>query len=332
MGDVAMTVPVIRQLLNQYPELSVTFVSEEKFAPLFTGIARLNFFAADIRGKYNGIFGLYRLYRDFKKEKQITAVADLHDVLRTKILNLFFKLTGYKVKWINKGRQEKKALTRKHNKRLVQLPTTFQRYTDVFRKLGYPVRLTGSSGRIKLPASHSVLQLLGESSMVNIGLAPFAKHREKMYPVEEMEKVVAALSEKGYKLFLLGAGVTEIYQMKQWEKQYPGTLNVAGELSLDEELVFISHLKLMVSMDSANMHLASLFGVPVVSIWGATHPFAGFYGFGQDPSNIVQADLFCRPCSVFGDKKCYRGDWACMQLIKPQQIVDKIEEVLHRTL
>jgi len=77
------------------------------------------------------------------------------------------------------------------------------------------------------------------------------------------------------------------------------------------------------------MHLASLFGVPVVSIWGATHPFAGFYGYGQSPENIVQIDLECRPCSVFGNRKCYRGDWACMQLISPEVIVEKIDNALN---
>ena len=327
-----MAVPVIRQLLDQHPGLSVTFVSDEKFAPLFAGISRLDFFGADIHGKYNGVIGLFRLYRRLKNEKKITVIADLHNVLRTKILNLFFKFSGCKIKQIDKGRAEKKALTRKLNKRLEQLPTTFQRYAGVFGKLGYPVRLSGSSKRIKLPANNTVQQLLSDSSKISIGLAPFAKHREKMYPVKEMEKVVAALSEKGYKLFLFGGGINEINKLEQWEQQYPGALNLAGELSFDEELMHISQLDLMVSMDSANMHLASLFGVPVVSIWGATHPFAGFYGFGQDSSNIVQADLFCRPCSVFGNKKCYRGDWACMQMINPQQIIDKIEEVLHRSL
>jgi ADP-heptose:LPS heptosyltransferase len=81
-------------------------------------------------------------------------------------------------------------------------------------------------------------------------------------------------------------------------------------------------------MDSANMHLASIYGVPVVSIWGATHPFAGFYGWMQDVNNIVQADLYCRPCSVFGNKPCYRGDHACMQMITTEMLMQKIEALL----
>ena len=331
MGDVAITVPVIKELVSQYPDVWITFVSEEKYKPFFENIPRLDFFAVDLHGQYKGLEGLYRLYRRIKSEKKFTAIADLHNVLRTRILSFFFTLSGLKIKRIDKGRKEKKALTRKDNKILVQLPATFQRYADVFAKLGYPVKLTESVKREKLVLNNTVQQLNGNNNRVRIGIAPFAKHKEKNYPLEEMEKVVAALSGKGYKLYFFGIGITEISKLEYWEQKYPGTLNIAGELPLDEELMLISNLDLMVSMDSANMHLASLYGVPVVSIWGATHPFAGFYGFGQDPANIVQADLYCRPCSVFGNKECYRGDWACMKMIPPQQVIDKIEEVLQKT-
>ncbi len=128
-------------------------------------------------------------------------------------------------------------------------------------------------------------------------------------------------------LFLFG-GSNDRMHFEAWEKEFTNVVNMAGRLSFKEELTLISNLHLMVSMDSANMHLASLYAVPVVSVWGATHPFAGFYGFGQNPANAVQEELYCRPCSVFGNKPCYRGDWACMQIISPQQIINKIEYVL----
>jgi ADP-heptose:LPS heptosyltransferase len=83
-------------------------------------------------------------------------------------------------------------------------------------------------------------------------------------------------------------------------------------------------MHLMISMDSANMHLASLFGVPVISVWGATHPYTGFYGWAQPTGNAVQIDLYCRPCSVFGNKPCYRGDHACMEQLPPELILEKL--------
>jgi ADP-heptose:LPS heptosyltransferase len=103
---------------------------------------------------------------------------------------------------------------------------------------------------------------------------------------------------------------------------------MAGKMSFKEELDVISGLDVMVSMDSANMHLASLYGVPVISIWGATHPFAGFYGWGQAIENAVQVDLYCRPCSVFGNKRGVRDDLACLYSISPVAVYNQVMKQL----
>ncbi|RZL98110.1 MAG: glycosyl transferase family 1, partial [Pedobacter sp.] len=90
-----------------------------------------------------------------------------------------------------------------------------------------------------------------------------------------------------------------------------------------------STLNVMISMDSANMHLASLQGIPVVSIWGGTHPFLGFYGWRQPLANAIQIDLPCRPSSVFGNKQCpVHGAAGCMQDITPQMIYEKVMSII----
>jgi ADP-heptose:LPS heptosyltransferase len=92
----------------------------------------------------------------------------------------------------------------------------------------------------------------------------------------------------------------------------------------------MSHLDVMLSMDSANMHLASLTATPVVSVWGATHPYAGFMGWNQDPENVIQVSLECRPCSIYGQKPCMRGDYACLNNIAPETIVERINKILSK--
>src|SRR5687767_14234795 len=215
MGDVAITVPVIHELLNQYPDLWLTFVSDEKYKPFFENIPGLDFFSVDLHAQYKGIAGLYNLYRNLKNEKKFTAIADLHNVLRSRVLSFFFRFSGLTIKRIDKGRKEEKALTRKHNKILVPLPATFQRYADVFGKLGYPVKINESLKRKKLPLNNTVKQLVGNNNSVRIGIAPFAKHKEKVYPLDEMETVVAALSGKGYKQYLFGVGIAEINKLER---------------------------------------------------------------------------------------------------------------------
>lgn len=330
MGDVALMVPVIGRLRDSYPRLTITVVSQEKFRPMFEMLPGVIFFAADIYGRHKGLFGMYRLFQELRKNNKITAIADLHDVIRTRVLRFFFRLAGHQTFIIDKGRQEKKELTRKVNKKLTPLKTTIQRYKEVFDTAGFPFELNTKAERTKLSATDKVLQLMPEVQKVKIGIAPFAMHREKMYPLDHMEEVALSLLQKNYTIILFGGGKKELALMQEWETKYPGMVNTIGRLSFSEELILISQLDGMISMDSANMHLASLFGVPVISIWGATHPFAGFYGFGQSAENIVQAELYCRPCSVFGNKTCYRGDWACLKMIDPQTIIDKTEKMLNR--
>jgi ADP-heptose:LPS heptosyltransferase len=570
LGDVAMTVPVVKSLLQQYPDLQVTYVSNAFVAPLFTGIERLHFQAADLKGRHNGIKGLFNLYRELSRTYNFDAIADLHNVLRTQILRFFFIASFKKIAVIDKGRKEKKELTRKEHKVFKPLKSTIQRYADVFAALGLPVqlhqhlesvkhnsspheynvsqgenqlhteysdnhfnqsnlqtteysklqsnhdaqansgpqvnpvqeRITGepsvssiedfrspdsgnqaasnsadnsaedateikrlhlsgpgqqnqssqnrqsssepqpqetfqdssgtkyqeplqsSSGpkhqetldisqgchisfspnpapssisnpnpsplynqnppltsdappqvssssnsdilpsvfNTNNPSSTSNLKdtslisglidpsltsdlndssiisdsndlslIPGSNSSFLIGIAPFAQHAEKMYPHEKMKEVLRLLLQhQNIKVLLFGGGKLEVSLLQQWEKEIPGLESVAGKMSFHNELKLITQLDLMVSMDSANMHLASLSGIPVISIWGSTHPFAGFYGWGQSPDDAIQVDLYCRPCSVFGNRPCFRGDLACMNSISPFVVYNKIMEKVHK--
>jgi ADP-heptose:LPS heptosyltransferase len=324
-----MTVPVINLLIQQHPELNITMVSNGFVKPLFNDIERLQFYAADLKGRHKGFKGLYRLYLDLKSSFSFDAIADLHDVLRTKILRSFFIFSGKRIAVIDKGRKEKKELTRKKNKILKPLKTTFQRYADVFDSLQLPVVLNYSEGIKKIirPADLQLQQLKGEGNYT-IGLAPFAQYAEKTYPPNKMKEVIRLLlRHKEIKIFLFG-GNSDAAMFQQWEKEFERVESMAGKFNFQRELQLISSLDVMISMDSANMHLASLYSVPVVSIWGATHPYAGFYGWGQLPENAVQIDLYCRPCSVFGNKPGYRGDLACLNNISPLTVYNKVMENL----
>ena len=310
-GDVAMTVPVVTEFLEQNPGVQIVFVTRKNFRDLFEGVPNLTFKGVNI-DDYKGVFGLRKLAGELITEFKPDAVADLHDVIRTKILDRIFKRKNYRVAVINKGKDEKEHLTDVWNLEKMQLKKTTERYADVFRELGFSVEL-----------SHQYRTVSSQKS--GIGFAPFAQHEGKMLPLEKSFELAKHLSEK-HKIYFFGGGKHEEETLDNWVSQIPNTENVAGKLSLNEELSKIASLEIMISMDSANMHLASLVGTRCISVWGATHPYAGFLGYGQHEDDVIQVkDLTCRPCSVFGDKKCYRGDWACLHEINIQQIMDKIQ-------
>ncbi|MBV8252814.1 MAG: glycosyltransferase family 9 protein [Chitinophaga sp.] len=327
LGDMAMTIPVMKRMLESNPGVDIVFVSNKNWGALCEGIPGITFYPADFKGVHKGFPGLFRLFKELGSQFNIAAVADLHNVLRSKVVSTFFRLSGVPVRTIDKGRAEKKALTRKENKVLRPLTTTIERYAEVFRALQLSCEMGTKPVFAPRDLPQSVLVVTGSKGTDKwVGIAPFATYVEKMYPLAKMEEVIATVSgEKGHKILLFGGGKEEVAQLGALAAKYPQTVSVAGRLSLKEEMAVISQLDTMVSMDSANMHLASLFGVPVVSVWGATHPYAGFMGYGQLESNAVQIqDLECRPCSVFGNKPCFRGDHACMEWLKPAQILEKL--------
>lgn len=336
LGDVAMTVPVVYALAKGYPDLRITVLSRSYARPLFEDLApNVNFMEADLKVEYRGVKGLNALYRRLAA-KHFTKVADLHSVLRSDYLRMRFNLGHYRVEHIDKHRQLRRLLTSQKNRQLKQLPTSFSNYSDVLARLGYKIDLSlfhsifpPEGGNLNmLPAA-----IRPKSSLHPwIGIAPFAAHECKIYPPEQMEQVIALLTERhpDAHIFFFGKGEYENQYFEKWCQRWSQCTNASELLeSLYQELILMSHLNVMLSMDSANMHLASLTAIPVVSVWGATHPFAGFVGWKQSERNIVHTDgLDCRPCSIYGQKPCQRGDMACMTRIRPETIVERIEDNL----
>ena len=330
LGDVAMSVPVIDSLARQHPELSITMLSKGFVEPLFAHMPDNVKFQGVNLNDYKGLGGLYRLFKTLQKER-FDAIADIHDVLRTKILRLFFWMAGVKIAHIDKGRSEKKALCHTKNKRFKQLKTSFQRYSDVFETLGWHVEPRFHSIFGTRKGDDCLFSGLADSSEKKrwIGIAPFAAHIGKVLPFEMTSDIISQLSQdEDNHLFLFGGGAQEKELLNKLAKGKERVTVVAGKLKLAGELALMSHLDVMVSMDSANMHLASLTGIPVVSVWGATHPYAGFMGWKQKEENAVQATLDCRPCSIFGNKPCHRGDYACLHQLATSEIIAKIYSVI----
>lgn len=328
MGDVAMIVPVIRALVQQHKNVKVTVVSRPFFQPFFENIDRVDFFGVDLKKRHKGFLGIYRLYQDLKKLK-IDFVADFHNVLRSKILRTFFKLSGIKTAFTDKGRKEKKELTKLEKKVLKPVKSMIKRHIDTLMSLGFKVDLSKIIFPEKTVLSDEILTFTTEKSVNKwIGIAPFAQYETKVYPLDFMQKVIVQLSEKpNVRIFLFG-GKNELNLLKDLKQSLDNVILVPEILNFKQELQLISHLDVMLSMDSGNGHLAAMYGVKVISLWGHTHPFAGFVPFNQPLSNSLIPDLQqfpFLPTSVYGNKMV-EGYENVMRTIQPEVVVEKITE------
>ena len=334
LGDVAMTVPVVYSACRCYPEIRFTFVTRRSMTSIFINPpSNLTVVGVDLEKDYSGVAGLWRLFKEHRDRFGFDGMIDLHDVLRTKVFGAFCRLHGIAVSVVNKGRKGKRALTRRHGKVLLPLISMRARYRQAFHVIGLPVesRFHGLFGTGKgSPEAFAMITAPKPEGVKWVGFAPFAKHAGKIYPPAMMEQVVKEISSlPDVGLFLFGGGETECEILQTWSERYPSTVSLAGKrYGFPAELSLVSWLDVMVSMDSANMHLASLVCTPVVSVWGATHPYCGFKGWRQKEEDTVQMPMTCRPCSVFGNKPCFRGDWHCLRGIAPNVISERVMKYL----
>ena len=248
--------------------------------------SNLTVVGVDLEKDYSGVAGLWRLFKEHRDRFGFDGMIDLHDVLRTKVFGAFCRLHGIPVSVVNKGRKGKRALTRRHGKVLLPLISMRARYRQAFHGIGLPVesRFHGLFGTGKgSPEAFAMITAPKPEGVKWVGFAPFAKHAGKIYPPAMMEQVVKEISSlPDVCLFLFGGGETECEILQTWSERYPSTVSLAGKrYGFPAELSLVSWLDVMVSMDSANMHLASLVCTPVVSVWGATHPYCGFKGWRQ---------------------------------------------------
>lgn len=326
MGDVAITVPILRQFTKQYPSVKLTILTKGFFAPFFRDIENVTVYAADVKGKHKGIFGLYKLSKELRQLK-IDAIADLHNVLRSNVIKLF--LFNIKCIQINKGRAKKKALI--NGKLFKQLKTTHQRYADVFSALGFPLDSSNLNFPKKVTLSEELKKTIGNKTKPWIGIAPFAAFKSKTYSLLLMQEVIKSLSTTNT-ILLFGGGDKEVKALNAIANSNINTVNLAGKLSLDEELDIISNLDVMISMDSGNAHIAAMLGIEVITIWGVTHPYAGFYPFNQSPENalLVNRNKYpLIPTSIYGNifPKGYED---AINSILPEEVVAKANSILQK--
>lgn len=330
MGDVALTVPVIRAVLDQNPGLQITLVTPSFFAPFFNEIPRLNLVHPDFKVRHKGFKGLYLLYKELCSKSEFDGIADLHNVLRTRILSLFFGLNRVKVSRINKGRIQKRDFIKGVNK--LPLKKSWERYADVFAKFGLQFDCVNKTGiipqELALVKVNDLLLTLNSDDKILIGIAPFAMHKLKMWGLDSVKELILKLQSQDVQIFLFGGGKHEVEELDNLAVGLANVYNMAGKIPFDQEIALMSKMSFVISMDSSNMHISALVGTPTFSLWMGTHPDVGFSAYNQPLNYAIQVpscELKCRPCTVFGKGECRLSEQKCKILLTSDFVYKKIK-------
>ncbi|MBX7057483.1 MAG: glycosyltransferase family 9 protein [Leptospirales bacterium] len=341
LGDVALLTPVLQALSRRYSSLSVTLVTRKVFEPFFYNIPGVEVIGADVDRDYRGLLGLYRLFRELRKLGPYTIGIDVHASIRSRILKFLFRaLGGLRFETIVKGRREKKLLTRWSQKVRQPLPHMVERYMRVFERAGLSAEPDrGPWINPDTQCRQQAREFLSAAGVENkrniwVGIAPFAAHSPKIWPRHHLLRLLQLIQQRmDARVFLFGGGVEEVKAIAEIAAAFSNSVQVAGRLELEGEMALMLRMDAVVAMDSFNMHLGALLGRPVLSIWGATHRYSGFGPYGQPEQNIIEIpirELECRPCSIFGDRPCRRGDLACMEWIEPELVFHRLQSLLER--
>lgn len=313
MGDVALTIPALLSVVEAHPEINLTFLTRPFYASFIPVHDRIKAIGIELT-QYKGIVGLNTLVKEMLTTHQIDEVIDLHNVLRSKIMSSLFKLKGIKVTTFDKKRKRKRAIL--EGKSTEQLPHITEQYLHTFSLSGYPAPLLKGpwiSPKEKAPLT----EFLKQNEIISnqhqwIGIAPFAAHTPKMWGIQNINLLINNLKEKGYYVFLFGGGKKEIEVLQSIEDRKNKVFSVAGKIPFDQELALMKKVDVLICMDSSNMHLGTLVGTKVVSIWGATTPLIGFYPYGNEEFmvQVSEEDKAKLTLSSYGNKEASNGfDW-----------------------
>ena len=251
------------------------------------------------------------------------AVADLQNTFTSRTLCRVIACRGCRVERFDWCRKPLRKLT-KHRPGAEPVREEVLRFLDVFARLGYPVNPPVVK-RKTLP----VPEVFGPKEGRWVGLAPFTTKLTKMYPLDSAAEVVRRLHDEFDKVFIFSGANAEQHFCEEMTRLYPRVETVYGRTNLAGEVALISNLDVLVCAAGATMHMARLTGAPIVALWGGTHPDCGYGAYGADPKrDYLQLDLPCRPCSAFGEGYCHREDYACLNRLTPDMILDKVHDVV----
>ena len=323
LGDVILLRPVVELLIQQNHHVNVWILSNEKYQELYNFSERVKFIGLDTKGKHKSINSIISLVDKMDQIHNFDRIYDLHDVIRSKIIKGFFKIKKKTIHTLNKGRKQKRKLI-DHKIPFEKLPHTIERYVDC---------LSIDFKELKGKEINKVFHSNEKQDDNLIGIAPFAAHESKMWPLKNYATIIRYFSSKSFIIFAFGEKEVELAKKHFYE--FDNCRIIEQDKTITQQIQIINKLQLIISMDSANMHLSSLTKTPVISIWGPTHHYTGF-GPLFNSEHIIEVSrdqLPCRPCSVYG--KIKRKDLKCatlsMELIQPETVINKMSDILSKS-
>lgn len=327
LGDAILTLPMIQKLADMYPTAEIDVLAIPSTMELFSASPYVHeVLVIDKKGKEKSIVSLFK-YAGRLKEKKYSRIFSPHRSLRTSLIVMqsgVKETTGFD-----------NASFRHVYKNLAAYKThrhEVQRNLDL---IGF--NYNGSEWKIlpqvKIPDSskESVELFLGANKIEYpfIAIAPGSVWATKKYPEEYFTEIIKYLAGTGNPVVLVG-GKNEKELCGRIAEKFPGSVySSAGELSVTGTIFLLKKSLLLISNDSAPVHMGMCADIPVLVLYCSTVPDFGFYPYNYKSSYLSHGDLECKPCGIHGYKECPLIHFECGKKLGPLQVISKIKEMIN---
>lgn len=327
LGDIILTGPTTLNLKLTYPESSITFLTAPQYVSLAGALPGVD--KALALPQRSNLFTLAA--SAFKLEDaNFDLIVDLHGNLRSTFLRLQMS-AGKKVSYPKRRLARELIVRTKRTDRPVK--HVIDSYNLALRKIDSNFILSATHPTLRESfcapigaAPDKIQKWLADNETILL-LAPGARHQTKQAPLELFAAAAELVSRRKLKVICVLTQYESDISLAEFFNESSYTELVDAPLELLSTLMRRSAAAL--SNDSGISHLCSANGLPVVVLFGPTHPALGFAPRGVF-DRTLETDEYCRPCSLHGSRSCFRDQRYCFNRISPQQVQQAISDMLDR--
>lgn len=321
IGDIVLSTPLIKKLKDAYPKAEITYLT----TPVGASILRNNphishIIEYDKRGEHKGLVGLWAIGKKLRIEAYNIVITP-HRYFRSSFLTW---LTGAPVRRGYDNAAGKFFYTEKihydKNKHEVEKLLSFVKKDE---KKRYEIEVF--PGTFEKERADEIFKNINKKIVV---IAPGSKWFTKRWPTEYFREVIKKLEKREDTVVVVVGGKEErLLNIPLAEK----SIDLRGMTTLLELAEVIKRAAVILTNDSSPIHIASAFpNVRIIAIFGPTTKDLGFFPWSKNSEVLQVEDLECRPCSLHGGDSCPKKHFKCMVDIKPEVVLERIENVLEK--
>jgi len=319
LGDAILTTPLLRELKKLFPKAEIDVLCIPQTKAIFEtnpNVRRILLF--DKRKMARKIISIPVVISKIRKEKYDLGIS----IQSSMTSSAFMALGGIKNR-LGFSRQKFLTMSVPHTKglhKIQKILRLLEPFTD-YTKINMQTEIFYTNSELK-----KVAKLFSkDENKKYLGIAPGSIWFTKKWPKEYFIKLVELLKEKNIGICLIGGN--EDVDLCEEIKNDGEALNFAGKLNIRESAALISKMDLMLTNDSAPLHLANAVKTDVYAFFGPTVKRLGFYPYRKN-DKIIEIDLDCRPCGRHGGNKCPQNHHNCLKKISPEYVFDLIIQKL----